>query len=258
VKRLVCLHGFLGQGGDWKASTSKLSMRVETPSLFAPLPFARKSATESSLRSSLQRGLSLADAARAWVEAVRAEDEELRRETGSAPERFWTGYSLGGRALLHAIVEGLPAAGVVFVSAGLGIPPELRPARVEEDEAWARRFESEEWSSVLKAWNSQEVLRPGNAAGTEPTWVESDYDRARLAAALRAWSLGRQEDLRERLGAIRVPTLWLAGERDLKYQGLVSEAVARVPGARQRVLKGAGHRLPYEATSELSEIFSAL
>lgn len=249
MKKFIFLHGFLGEGRDWQAVREQLGSEgvsvFETPSLFFPEPSESESLTERSLRASLLEGLSMEDTARAWVQALSKEPQDT--------EFVWVGYSLGGRLLAHALLAGLPASKAVFVSGGLGLPSAARTARVQADEAWARRFAEDDWGRVLDDWNRQTVL----GQTSEPVRRERDFDRVRLAAALRAWSLGKQEDLRPRLKDIAMPTLWLAGARDAKYQGLLQEVAASAPSARVAIVPDAGHRIPWDAPIECARLIRA-
>jgi pimeloyl-ACP methyl ester carboxylesterase len=70
-------------------------------------------------------------------------------------------------------------------------------------------------------------------------WHATDW-RARRAfrAAMRGF------DVRDRLGAVTVPTVVLHGERDCYFTvGSARELAARLPAAELRVVRGAGHVL---------------
>ena len=60
------------------------------------------------------------------------------------------------------------------------------------------------------------------------------------------WSLWKQADLRELLGGIGCPVLWMTGARDAKFSRLAAEVVPSLPAGRHVKLGGAGHRLPWE------------
>lgn len=145
------------------------------------------------------------------------------------------GYSMGGRLALQALeTERLRKA--VIVSSGLNAPDDERRAR---DEAWARRFESEEWSSLMRAWNAQAVF-----GGHVLERSEKDYDRGELARQLREYSPAVLPP--PRLESIETPVLWVAGERDAKYADIAKRAVARLPNAELWICPNAGHRVPWE------------
>jgi 2-succinyl-6-hydroxy-2,4-cyclohexadiene-1-carboxylate synthase len=145
------------------------------------------------------------------------------------------GYSMGGRLALQ-LLETRPFAKAVIVSSGLNAPDEERRAR---DEEWARRFEREEWSSLMRAWNAQPVF-----GGHHLERREEDYDRAELARALREYSPAVLPP--PRLESIATPVLWIAGEHDAKYVDIARRAVERLPNAELWICPCAGHRVPWE------------
>jgi len=152
------------------------------------------------------------------------------------------GYSMGGRLALQALeTERLHRA--VIVSAGLNAPDEERRKR---DEEWARRFESEAWGSLMRAWNAQPVF-----GGHVVERREEDYDRAELARQLREYSPAVLPP--PRLERIETPILWVAGERDAKYVEIAERAVARLPHAELWICPDAGHRVPWEQPRQFIE-----
>jgi len=159
------------------------------------------------------------------------------------------GYSLGGRLALHALLAGAQYKRAIFVSTGLGIEGEVaRAARRAADEAWAKRFETEDFDSVITAWNAQPVL-------TGPSLVRSrdDYD----SRALREWSSGALPAVALRLHELTIPTLWIAGDRDSKYVAEAKRARSLAPRARVVIADGAGHRVPWERPQELIALLRA-
>jgi 2-succinyl-6-hydroxy-2,4-cyclohexadiene-1-carboxylate synthase len=158
------------------------------------------------------------------------------------------GYSLGGRLALHALLAGARYRRAIFVSAGLGIEDEAaRAARRTADEAWARRFEHDDWQSLMRDWNAQPVFG-GHAVARD----EREYDRAVLAHALRAWSAGALPPVVSRLHELDIPTLWIAGANDPKYCAEAARGAARSRGEAM-IVGGAGHRVPWEAPDALGE-----
>ena len=145
------------------------------------------------------------------------------------------GYSMGGRRALQ-LLERQRFTRAVIVSAGLNASDEERRL---QDEEWAQRFESEEWSSLMRAWNAQAVFG-GHALERH----ERDYDRGELARQLREWSPAVLPP--PRLEEIETPILWVAGERDAKYVAIAHRAVARLPHAELWICPDAGHRVPWE------------
>jgi 2-succinyl-6-hydroxy-2,4-cyclohexadiene-1-carboxylate synthase len=145
------------------------------------------------------------------------------------------GYSMGGRRALQ-LLEARRFEKAIIVSAGLNATDEARKLR---DEEWARRFETEEWGSLMRAWNAQAVF-----GGHVVERREEDYDRAELARQLREWSPAVLPP--PRLESIDTPVLWIAGERDPKYVDIARTAFGRLPHAELWICPGAGHRVPWE------------
>jgi 2-succinyl-6-hydroxy-2,4-cyclohexadiene-1-carboxylate synthase len=155
-------------------------------------------------------------------------------------------YSLGGRLALHALLAGANYKRAIFVSTGLGIADEeLRAARRASDEAWAQRFESEDFAAVIADWNAQPVL-----AGPSLPRTRDDYD----PRSLREWSSGALPQVASRVHELTIPTLWIAGARDTKYVAEATKAASVAPNARAIIVNNAGHRVPWERPSELVAI----
>jgi 2-succinyl-6-hydroxy-2,4-cyclohexadiene-1-carboxylate synthase len=150
------------------------------------------------------------------------------------------GYSMGGRLALQ-LLERHRFRKAVIISAGLNAPD---PARRERDEAWARRFETEDWASLMRDWNAQEVF-----GGHVVERREEEFDRAELARQLRENSPAVLPP--PNLEAIDTPILWIAGERDAKYVAIAKQAVARLPHAELWICPHAGHRVPWEQPDAL-------
>jgi 2-succinyl-6-hydroxy-2,4-cyclohexadiene-1-carboxylate synthase len=152
------------------------------------------------------------------------------------------GYSLGGRLALHALLAGAHYNRAILVSTGLGIEGDsARADRRASDEAWARRFESEDFDSVMAAWNAQPVL-----AGPSLPRTHDDYD----PRALREWSSGALPPAASRMHELTIPTLWIAGARDTKYVAEAKRACSLVAGAEVVIIENAGHRVPWEQPAE--------
>ncbi len=156
------------------------------------------------------------------------------------------GYSLGGRLALHTLLAGAHYERAILISTGLGVEgSEARAARQANDEAWTQRFETEDFDSVIAAWNAQPVL-----AGPALTRTLDDYD----SRALREWSSGVLPPVTTRLHELTIPTLWIAGARDTKYVAEARRAVTLVRDGQVAIVEEAGHRVPWERPEELIEL----
>jgi 2-succinyl-6-hydroxy-2,4-cyclohexadiene-1-carboxylate synthase len=148
------------------------------------------------------------------------------------------GYSLGGRLALHALLAGAQYDRAILLSTGLGIEDEsARAARRASDEAWAHRFESDDWDKVIRDWNAQPVL-----AGPALPRTRDDYD----PRALREWSSAVLPPVTSRLHELTIPTLWIAGARDTKYVAEAHRAGSLARNAQVAIVENAGHRVPWE------------
>jgi 2-succinyl-6-hydroxy-2,4-cyclohexadiene-1-carboxylate synthase len=148
------------------------------------------------------------------------------------------GYSLGGRLALQALLGGAGYRRAVIVSTRVS---DAEGDRFERDEAWARRFESDDWEPLLRDWNAQPLFG-GHAIPRE----ERAFDRPALARALRDLSPAVLPPVSERLQQIGIPVLWIAGERDAKYVAEGRRAVELLPRAELAIVPGAAHRVPWE------------
>jgi len=155
------------------------------------------------------------------------------------------GYSMGGRLALQALLGGATYRRAIMVSARVSDP---EPGRREADERWAQRFETEDWQTLMAAWNAQPLFG-GHAMPRD----ERDFDRAALARAMRDWSPAILPSVSRRLQEIRIPVLWIAGELDPKYVGEAMRAVTLLPSAEMWICPGAGHRVPWEQPAPFIE-----
>ncbi len=153
------------------------------------------------------------------------------------------GYSMGARLALE-VLRTRRVARAVLVSAGIAT---AEPGRQELDDTWSRLFESEPLPSLIEAWNAQAVFG-GRKNPLER--IESEFDRRALAAALREWSAAM---LHTPVRDIAVPTLWIAGEADVKYVEAARRAAERLPQAQLWICPGAGHRVPWEQPARFIE-----
>jgi 2-succinyl-6-hydroxy-2,4-cyclohexadiene-1-carboxylate synthase len=207
IGRLIALHGFLGCGRDWDAVRAKSECGLEwiCPDLFA---------AGASFEPPFVNGP-------CWL----------------------AGYSFGARLAISWMQrEPQRWSGALLLSANPGNfqSDQERAARRAADDLWAEAFRQDPWNDVLDRWNAQDVL----AGGAAPLRTESDYDRAKLSAALRDLSVAGQFT-----DPLRLPSnlVWMAGERDGKFVALqASMRDAGFPGTFPLV-EAAGHRLLVEA-----------
>lgn len=222
--RLVLVHGFTQTAHSWGPLAEDLARDHEVVRVDAP-GHGRSGRVEAGL----------------W------EGGDLLAAT--AGPGTYLGYSMGGRLCLHAALAH-PAAvrGLVLVGATAGLDdPEARSARVVADEAWARRLETEGLDAFLQAWLAQPLFAglDDERAGRE---ARRQNTVAGLASSLRRAGTGAQEPLWDRLSALSMPVLVLAGEHDERFAALGQRLVASIgDNAEQAVVAGAGHAAHLEA-----------
>jgi len=205
---VVALPGFLGRGSDWDEvrAASQAGLRWICPDLFAPGA------------------------------------EPVRPPAVEGP--CWlAGYSFGARLALRWLQdtpEKWQGALLLSVNPGNFQTEQERVARRTSDADWSAAFRTERWEVVIDRWNAQAVFQDGAA----PLREERDFDRGKLAAAFRDYSVANQfTDI------LRLPTrlVWMAGARDGKFVRLQNQMRdAGFPGTFP-VVGEAGHRLLHEA-----------
>lgn len=210
MAKVIALHGMLGAPSDWDGFGYEARALESAPHFLA------------------------------WAERFCA---------GISGRPVLLGYSMGARLAMHAALLAPDLfSGLVLVSGNPGLADEeARRARREEDERWALRFESETWSSVMRAWNAQPVFAGGESVD------RPESGRAEAVCALRAWSLGRQLDLVPHLAWLDLPILWIAGERDAKFAAIARGMRFADPRSTVWLAPSAAHRVPWEARVAFSE-----
>jgi 2-succinyl-6-hydroxy-2,4-cyclohexadiene-1-carboxylate synthase len=231
--KVYCLHGFLGLPSDWNFLGNPPEASLEKVDLFRIL--------------SPSTGASMMDWAESFNHQVAQKSEK----------RVLLGYSMGGRLALHSLIRNPSLwAGAVIVSANPAPLPEEREPRLVADEAWARRFENENWDSAVSAWENHPVF-----GGKPIPFVRrrEDFRREDLAGAFRAWSLARQENLTPRLSDLEFPILWITGEQDSRYHEIARRVQSQASPADIEFVSipDSCHRVPWEQTEAFQSHFSS-
>ena len=228
---LLLVHGFTGRGASLGYHARAFARRYAT--LAVDLPGHGRS------------GLP-ADPARASVERVADDLEAILHRLDRAPADV-IGYSLGARVALRlAAVHPHAVRRLVLESPSAGIlDPAERAARRAADAALADRIERDGIDAFVAEWErlplfeSHAVLPAPRAAALRAMRLRNRP--AGLTASLRAAGQGSMEPLHGRLGAVRAPTLVLAGALDPAGRARAEAVVAGIPGARLVVVPDAGH-----------------
>ncbi|MGH9056545.1 MAG: alpha/beta fold hydrolase [Acidimicrobiales bacterium] len=216
---VVLVHGFTQSGGAWARVAEGLSRRHTVITVDAP-----GHGGSSGVAADLARGA------------------DLMVESAGQPAA-WVGYSMGGRYALHAALRHPRAVTrLVLVSATAGIDdPVERAARRRDDAALAARVESEGVEDFLRWWLDRPIFStlPPDAAALDSRIGNTAVG---LAASLRLAGTGTQEPLWTAIGALEMPVLVVAGERDPTYLAHAHRMVGCIGGnATLAIVAGAGH-----------------
>jgi len=216
------LHGFLGRAHDWDGLFSERAVAEDLYRFIDPFE--------------------------EWADKYNA---SLPKEG----RKVLLGYSMGGRLGLHALLQQPDLwNAAIFISThpGLSSPAE-RKQRVIADEAWAKRFEKEEWEPLMQAWNSQPVFQDDGVIFDRR---EEHFCRHALAQSMRVWSLGSQEALGAKIAQLEIPILWMAGKEDTKFASLAESIFLKHPLSRICIMPNSGHRLPWQRPREFEAILT--
>lgn len=157
------------------------------------------------------------------------------------------GHSMGGKVaqlLASRRPEGL--LGLVLASSA---PPSPLALPAQARDMMAGAYDSR--ASVEATIDQVLTAKPLDRADREQ--VITDSLRG-APPAKKAWPASiSQEDIRDHVAQIEVPTLVIAGEEDRvdTLDAVRSETVPRIPGATLEVVSGTGHLSPLESPTEL-------
>ena len=163
------------------------------------------------------------------------------------PAAALVGYSMGGRLALHAALAEpgrWRALALVGVSAGLE-DPAARRAADEELAAWIEHSTIED---VVERWERQPVFatQPAELVAAQRPGRLS-HEPARLARLLRSAGQGAMPPVWERLPALDLPVLCIAGALDEMYVSAGRRMASLLPRGTFRAIADAGHAPQLEA-----------
>ena len=228
---VVLLHGFTGSAAGWGTFRDELTPAFRTIAV-----------------DIVGHGQSDAPADVGAYAMSRVVDDLVEAVAAVGVERaHWLGYSMGGRTALHVAAthpEAVRSLVLIGASPGLATEEE-RMARRASDAALCRRIEEDGLEAFIDYWESiplfasqrtlpatvRERIRAGRAANRAVGLINS----------LRGMGTGEQEPLHDRLSALTVPALLLAGELDTKYVEIGEGMAVAMPAARFVRVPGAGH-----------------
>lgn len=162
------------------------------------------------------------------------------------------GYSMGGRVALQVAVRHPERIDrLVIESASPGIESEQqRRERAEADDALATSILRDGLDAFVERWAAIPLFE--SQARLPKAWLAREREvrlgnsAEGLAAGLRVLSVGRQPALAEELESFDRPTLFIVGEKDVKYLEIARTLSARMPRARRVEVADAGHTIHLE------------
>ncbi len=228
---LLLLHGFTGSSASWTAHAEVFHRRFRTVAVDL-LGHGETDAPADPARYRMAR--CIADLA-ALLDALAIERTAL------------LGYSMGGRvALAFALAHPQRVGALVLEGASPGIAdPEERRARIARDERLAERIERDGVETFVDEWMRQPLFATQACLGPDvlaaARAVRLAHRPIGLANSWRGMGAGAQEPLWDRLHALPVPALLLAGEQDTKFLAIAHSMAQSLPDAIVRIVPGAGH-----------------
>lgn len=240
---VVLLHGFTGSAATWRALVGALAPEFTTLAVDI-VGHGHSDAPEAVERYRMRRCV---DDLAALLPALGYE------------RACWLGYSMGGRTALQLAVHHPEVVSALVLE---GATPGLRTAaeraeRAASDEALAQRIERDGVDRFVDEWEALPLFATQRALPAETRdaiRAERLANRATgLAHSLRGMGAGAQEDVRERLLDVRVPSLLLAGALDEKFAGIAAEMAQTLPDATIRLIDGAGHAAHVERPGEFAD-----
>ncbi len=161
------------------------------------------------------------------------------------------GFSLGGGVALElTLTRGDRVSGLVLIDPVMPDRP-FEPAFLDNLRLVARKARAEGIRAAMLGPWMESPLFAGSMASPgvreSLTKIVGDFPGADYLASERD-RVDRAWTVPQRLGEITVPTLVMAGERDLPgFLAYAEEAAQGISGARQIMIPGAGHLTPMEA-----------
>jgi 2-succinyl-6-hydroxy-2,4-cyclohexadiene-1-carboxylate synthase len=217
-RRVALVHGFTQTRRCWGPIADELASDHELVLIDAP-GHGRSSAVRADLAAG---GRQIAD---------------------TAGPATYLGYSMGGRFVLHTALERSDLVrGLVLVGATAGLDDASeRAARVADDEARATRILEIGVEAFVDEWLALPIFAglPREAGCRRERLTNTPEG---LASSLRLAGTGTQVPTWDRLGALEMPVLVVAGADDHKFAALGERMASSIgDNARFATVEGAGH-----------------
>ena len=243
AQTVLFLHGFMGQAEDWQSVQAHLSGTFNL--LAVDLPGHGKSLIHPETENELN--------AKLFFDLLNRLLERLAIRQLSV-----VGYSLGGRlALQWAVKYPQKVERLVLESVHPGLErEEARQERMQSDAALSARLAREGFDlpSFLQEWYAMPLFGKLREHAKFPELLQRRLqgDPRQWALALRAFSLGRQPALWNRLSDLP-PTLVICGASDEKYRKIGGQMQKHHPELKLEIAAHCGHTVHFEAPRWFAE-----
>ena len=238
---ILYLHGFLGCMDDWDEVIDRLGDRFSHLSIDLTGHGSGSKPTEEEHYSMP----AVADSVIAVLDHCQLDRCHL------------VGYSMGGRLGLYLLVhypERFTSAVIESASPGLRTDEE-RQSRQQHEQQLLHQLTEQNWDEFLKSWYNQPLFQTMDQS--DPRFGVMLKRRRRsdpvaLARSLQHMGTSVQPSLWESLGRSKCPVMFLAGEKDDKFQALSTEMASLCPAGRSTIIPEAGHNVHFERPAEFS------
>ena len=140
---------------------------------------------------------------------------------------------------------------MVGADPGLGSSEE-KNQQFARDRNWADRLKKEPLEHLVQEWDEQPVFC--GIENSAPRNLE-ELDPIQLSQQFEVFSKGLQQNLVPALSELKTPpVLFLAGEKDKKYQQIGDELAELCPVVESQWVEDSGHRVPWENPESFSRI----
>jgi 2-succinyl-6-hydroxy-2,4-cyclohexadiene-1-carboxylate synthase len=229
--QVFALHGFTLHGGMFAELAAELGVGVAAPDLpghgrtqVEPISTAAATISIAEILATMERPLLL-------------------------------GYSQGARVALQiALNDPDLISALVIVSGSPGLPERARRLRQVADEGLAARIETIGVPRFIDEWLAN-PLTATDAVSEErratDRRIRLENTAPGLAGALRGMGQASVPDSSDLVGALRVPTTFVAGRRDPKYAELAT-TMAKACGGKPVLVSGVGHNVILEAPAAVA------
>ena len=242
-------HGFLGLPEDWQPLKSSLASQLKGKNILCRF-------FSHNLWDDFEEVI--ASAPHGTKNYLEVWGENKKNQISSSKEKkFFLGYSLGGRLLMHLPLEDLQSVvGVGMIASHPGIiEEELRKQRLIDDCFWSERFIDEPWDDIMNAWNAQSVFMHDKK---RPKRKEERYQRKLLDRYFKEWGLGVQKPRDQVLLNSGVAHYWFYGEKDSKCAALLPRIKKLIGPNHCFKVEDAGHGPHWDNPEGLAKILLPL